>query len=253
MGEGLKGMRLRQVALVATELDRVRREIFYVLGLEDDFADPGVGHFGLHNSVMAIGDTFLEVVAPMTEGTTAGRLLERRQGDGGYMVLVQVDDLDVVDRRVQQLGARKVWETDTPAVRAFHIHPKDVGAAIVSFDEMSPPESWQWAGEGWENRKARNVAEITAVDLQSDDPETLAARWSELFERPVEMEHDYRVISLDQGRIIFRKAVDGRGDGVSGVEFRTTDLDAIALATEQLGLIWHGNQVMLCGTWFRFI
>lgn len=245
-------MRLRQVALVASELDRVRREIMYVLGLKHDFADPGVGEFGLHNSVMAIGDTFLEVVAPKTEGTAAGRLLERRQGDGGYMVLVQVEDLNLVDRRVEQLGIRKVWETHTPAVKAFHVHPRDVGAAIVSFDEMDPPESWQWAGEGWETRKAKNVTEITAVDLQSDDPEALAARWSELFQRPVEAGNKCLVMSLDQGRIMFRKAVDGRGDGVAGVEFRTDNHDAIALATEQLGLTWHGNQVMLCGTWFRF-
>lgn len=246
-------MRLRQVALVAGELAPVRREIFHVLGLKRDFADPGVGHFGLHNSVMAIGDTFLEVVAPETEGTTAGRLLKRRQGDGGYMVLIQVEDLGVIHERVERMGIRKVWETETPAVKAFHLHPKDVGAGIVSFDEMHPPESWQWAGEGWENRKAANVTAITGVDLQSEDPEALATNWSALLDRPVETEPLGRSIELDQGRINFRQAVDGRGDGVCGVEFRVHDHNAIATAAEQLGLTWHGNQIMLCGTWFRFI
>lgn len=246
-------MRLRQVALVAGELAPVRREIFHVLGLKEDFADPGVGHFRLHNSVMAIGDTFLEVVAPETEGTTAGRLLERRQGNGGYMVLIQVADLDAIDERVERLGIRKVWETETPEVKAFHLHPRDVGAAIVSFDEMHPPESWQWAGKGWENRKAANVTTITAVDLQSDSPEALASSWSALLNRPAETDRQGWAIQLDQGRINFREAVDGRGDGVCGVEFQTHDFNGIATAAEQLGLTWHGNQVMLCGTWFRFV
>ena len=73
-------MRLRQVAFVAENLMQVREELFQLLGLSEDYADPGVGEFGLENSVMTIGDTFLEVVSPTQTGTTAGRLLERRQG-----------------------------------------------------------------------------------------------------------------------------------------------------------------------------
>lgn len=246
-------MRLRQVALVANELAPVRREIFYVLGLEDDFDDPGVGFFGLHNSVMAIGDTFLEVVAPKEEGTTAGRLLERRGGDGGYMVIVQVDKLEEIDGNVQELGIRKVWETDTPEAKAFHLHPRDIGAAILSFDEMNPPASWKWAGDGWEERQAKNVSEITAVDLQSADPEALALNWSRLFGRPLQAEDDRLVMKLDRGEINFLADADGRGDGVCGVEFAVSDMNAIQVATEQLGLTWRRNQVMLCGTWFRFL
>jgi len=84
-------MWLRQVALVAKERDPVRHEIFELFGLDSDFEDEGVSVFGLHNSVMTIGDTFLEIVAPTQADTTAGRLLERMGGDGGYMILVQTD------------------------------------------------------------------------------------------------------------------------------------------------------------------
>ena len=49
-------MWLRQVALVAKERDPVRHEIFELFGLDSDFEDEGVSVFGLHNSVMTIGD-----------------------------------------------------------------------------------------------------------------------------------------------------------------------------------------------------
>ncbi|MDZ4374345.1 MAG: hypothetical protein U1C74_23385, partial [Phenylobacterium sp.] len=73
-------MRLRQIALVARDLEAVKADIVAVLGLGGDYADPGVGKYGLRNAVWPIGDTFLEVVSPESEGTTAGRLLDKRQG-----------------------------------------------------------------------------------------------------------------------------------------------------------------------------
>ena len=86
-------MRIRQIALVATDLATVRGQLFELLGLDDAFVDEGVGQFGLQNIVCTIGNSFLEVVSPVTDDTTAGRLLQRRGGDGGYMVILQVDDL----------------------------------------------------------------------------------------------------------------------------------------------------------------
>src|SRR5262245_66578243 len=82
-------VRLRQVALVAAELEPAVDSLCDVLGLEVAYHDPGVEVFGLRNAVMPVGDTFLEVVAPDRPGTTAGRLLDQRGGDGGYMVIVR--------------------------------------------------------------------------------------------------------------------------------------------------------------------
>ena len=73
------------------------------LGLGEPFADPGVGAFGLHNAVYAIGDTFLEVVSPTQPDTTAGRYLDRH-GDGGYMVIFQLADLDAARERAAAMG-----------------------------------------------------------------------------------------------------------------------------------------------------
>ena len=72
-------MHIRQVALVARDLEPVVADLCAVFGLEVAFRDPGVGEFGLHNAVMPVGTTFLEVVSPVREGTTAGRFLEKRE------------------------------------------------------------------------------------------------------------------------------------------------------------------------------
>jgi hypothetical protein len=90
--------RLRQVALAARRLAPVADELERQLGLHPPFHDPGVGSFGLENSVFAVGDTFLEVVAPVKDDTTAGRYLDRRGGDCGYMAIFQVDDMAAVRR-----------------------------------------------------------------------------------------------------------------------------------------------------------
>src|SRR5436305_3218301 len=85
--------RLRQAVLVARDLKSVMQRLEDELGLHDPFHDDGVGHFGLANAVYAVGDTFLEVVSPLRPDTAAGRELERRGGDGGYMAMFQVGDI----------------------------------------------------------------------------------------------------------------------------------------------------------------
>ena len=89
----LTGPRLRQVAVVARDCGQVAGELRRVFGWPPPFHDPGVGRFGLTNAVFAVGDTFVEVVAPAQPDTTAGRYLKRRGGNGGYMAIFQVRDL----------------------------------------------------------------------------------------------------------------------------------------------------------------
>jgi hypothetical protein len=72
------GPRLRQVAVVARDCGQVAGELRRAFGWPPPFHDPGVGRFGLTNAVFAVGDTFVEVVAPAQPDTTAGRYLSDR-------------------------------------------------------------------------------------------------------------------------------------------------------------------------------
>lgn len=174
-------LRLRQVALVARELATVAAELEAALGISDPYHDPGISHFGLQNSVWAVGDCFLEVVSPVQEGTTAGRYLDRRGADGGYMAIFQTDDIDAARGRLDDLGVRIVWQQDHEHIGGTHLHPKDVPGAIVSIDWADPPGSWHWAGPAWSGQVPDHASGgITDVTLEAADPAALAARWAEV-------------------------------------------------------------------------
>jgi hypothetical protein len=248
-------MRLRQIALVACDLEPVVADLCGVLGIEVAFRDPAVRQFGLHNAVMPIGDTFLEVVSPIEPHTTAGRFLDKRGGDGGYMVILQCDDLDTDRRRVAALGVRVVWSIDLDDIRGTHLHPRDVGGAILSLDAATPPASWRWAGPDWETAVRTDVAgEITAVELQADDPAALARRWSAVLDRPVaRTSAGITRIVLDQGAIRFVHAIDGRGDGVSGIDVAVNDRERLLAAARGRRLPVADDHVVICGTRIRLV
>ncbi|GAA6135412.1 hypothetical protein NBRC116188_22020 [Oceaniserpentilla sp. 4NH20-0058] len=246
-------LKVRQIALAARNLESARTDVFELLGIESAYIDLEVGVFGLHNSLMVIGNSFLEIVSPTVEGTTTGRLLERRGGDGGYMVITQVGDLDTVMERVNGLGIRNIWESDFPGeARAVHLHPKDVPGAICSFDEMMPPESWKWAGPNWEDRRAKYVSDIVGVELQSEDPASMAEIWSKVFDRPLDVQGEAIVMPVDDGEIRFVKATDGRGEGLGGVTLSTKHWNEIAAIAEKRELTVTNRMIMICGTRFTF-
>ena len=113
---------IRQIALVARDLEPAVQSLREHLAIDISHRDPGVGLFGLHNAVMPVGTTFLEVVSPTREGTSAGRLLERRGGDGGYMIMLQTDSLARERARFAELGVREVFsvtEADIDEVRGI--------------------------------------------------------------------------------------------------------------------------------------
>ena len=166
---------MRQVALVARDCGQVAGELRRTFGWPPPFHDPGVGRFGLTNAVFAVGDTFVEVVAPAQPDTTAGRYLERRGGDGGYMAIFQVRDLAAARRRVAGLGVRVVWTADLPDIAATHLHPGDVPGAIVSLDWATPEQSWRWAGPSWTGRAPEHApGGVTGLTVEVSDPAAAA-------------------------------------------------------------------------------
>ena len=213
-------IRLRQVVIVAGELDPVVDALCRTFDVEVGYRDPGVGEFGLVNALMPVGDQFVEVVSPQQEGTTAGRLLDRRGGDGGYMVIVQCDDLDRRRARMPELGVRVVWQHDRPDVRGTHLHPRDVGGAILSIDEARPPESWPWAGPEWQDHVRTSVVDaVVGVTVAADDPAAMAARWAEAIDARLD---GPTAVRLDDAVITLVAAGD-RGEGVDGFDLRATD------------------------------
>ena len=212
-------MRLRQVALVAGDLDQVEVDLVDQLAVAACAHDLGVEMFGLRNVLFPVGDTVLEVVAPIEEGTAAGRHLQRRGGDGGYMVILQTDDMEGFRDRIGEMDVRVVLEARMPGIVGLHLHPRDVGGAILSVDETDDWTAWPWAGLNWrDHRQTDLVSGIVAGEIQAGAPVAMAGRWGEVLGRRT----GGTVVALDGGEIRFVPVLDGRGEGVAGVELRAS-------------------------------
>ncbi len=248
-------MRLRQFVWVASELAPAVGEIRDVLGLEVCYSDPGVGEFGLENALLPIGGNFLEVVVPTRDGTAAGRHLQRRGGDGGYMVILQCGDALAERQRIEALGVRTVWRHDLDDACATHFHPSDLPGAILSIDHMVPGvdwhqemTGWKWAGPEWRGFVRTHVTQAMAgVTIQGDDPAALAAAWGRVLDRPVRDGAHGSKILLDNARLRFVAPQDERGLGVVGIDVLCQDRHAILAAAEARGARLGDDQVMVAG------
>lgn len=229
-------LRLRQIAFVAHDLDAVVGQLHEALGVEVAFRDPGVATFGLDNAVMPVGDQFIEVVAPVREGTAGGRYLDRRNGDGGYMVILQSDRHELRKQRVAELGIRTVLQHDGREYHIMQLHPADTGGSFLEIDEQIGGDDiggpWEPAGPDWQRaRRTHVVTGISAAELQSPDPAALAERWSAILERPVRLVEGVPTIALDNADLRFVEAVDGRGEGLGGIDLAAASTQIASIPT----------------------
>jgi hypothetical protein len=255
-------IRLRQICLVAQQLAPVIEDFKAVVGLQVCFKDPEVAVFGLENSLMPVGSNFIEVVAPVKENTAAGRYLKRRNGDGGYMVICQCDSHATQLARKQRAAAlniRVAWEHESKGFHAMQLHPADTGGAFFEIDwdaKGEPDGNWAPAGgSGWTAaRRLDVVTAYSAVELQSADPRGLAERWSKIAELPLRNDARGRLeMALDNATVRFVEDLDGRGEGLGGIDVVVADRQRLLDAAERRGLRVANDEVVLCGTRFYLV
>ena len=232
-------MDIRQIVMVSGLRDPIVNDLCELFNFEVAFNDPGVAHFGLENAVIPIGTDFLEVVSPVEENTTAGRYLNKRGGDGGYMIIIQVDKFEDSQKLVNEYNIKTVWETDLPKAKAMHLHPKQMGGAILSLDWMEPKESWKWAGPNWEKNISGPIKGIDGVEIQSDDPELMLNTWLRVL-GDVERDHENKIL-LDNTWIKFSQATDGRGPGISAFSLKAENSNEIIERAQNLGFMVDGT------------
>lgn len=206
--------RLRQIALVAADLDAVVDRLGTVLGLRVAHRDPAVAAFGLRNAVLPLGTQFVEVVSPTRPGTAGGRQLERLGGDGGYMVIGHVGpapaDHEALRARVEQLGVRiALASTGDDGYRLLQLHPADTGGSFLELDFQpggdDPTGPWMPAGRHWRDAVRTEVVHaITGVEIRVRGAAEVAARWGAVTGCPVAE----GVLTLDNATVTF-----GEGSG----------------------------------------
>ncbi|MBD3647300.1 MAG: VOC family protein [Pseudomonadales bacterium] len=251
-------IQLRQICLVAAELEPVVQDLTDILGIERCYVDPGVGQFGLENTLMPIGYNFLEVVAPVEDNTAAGRYLQRRQGDGGYMVITQADSKATqlqVRQNAQDNDVRVAFESERGDWHLIQLHPRDMVAAFLEIESDAHNDfTGHWhpvGGTGWEDKVKQDVTvDIIGVELQAADPHALADLWSRVTGLPVEGD-DTPMIRLNNATLRFVEETDGRGPGLGGLDIAVANPGHIRERAEARGKLISEDRVDICGVrWY---
>ena len=252
-------IQLRQICLVARKLEPVIQDLTAILGINRCFVDPGVGVFGLENTLMPIGRNFLEVVAPIEENTAGGRYLDRRNGDGGYMVSTQADNLESqqqVRQNALDNGVRVAHETVRDDWNLCQLHPGDLKAAFFEIESDSHNDfQGHWhpvGGLGWEDKVKQDITvDYLGVELQSPDPLELAELWGKVAGLNIARNGAEFSMDFNNATIRFVEAEDGRGPGLGGLDIAVANRDHILSEAENRDCFVSEDRVDICGTrWY---
>ncbi|MBC7984701.1 MAG: hypothetical protein H7Y02_12710 [Candidatus Obscuribacterales bacterium] len=246
-------LRLRQICIVAPSL-RPATQLAEICGVSICHRDPLVNEFGLENALLAFGPTFVEFVAPIADNTSATRFLAKHPQGGGYMVILDCDELPVMRAHVESLGVRIAHASDlrnaskqaaTPelaqALRDYggfaniQLHPRDTGATMLEFNWTEGGESiygaYAPAGPRWQPfARATPDHILMAAELQSPNPQVLADKWSAILKRPTKRSNSHIAIELDVGAIHF---VHGPHEKFTALSVQVPDVACVIDAARQ--------------------
>lgn len=242
-------MRLRQICLVAPQLAPVISDIAEIMGLAVCYHDGNVAKYGLENALLPVDTILLEVVAPLKDGTTAGRFIEKTNGCGGYMAIFCCNDPDERGRNANALGVRTANVIDHAPYHGVQLHPRDCRAAFIEFNHTEGSDdilgAYPPAGPDWQKYIRKDVTQaLTGVEMQSPDPQGLAAHWG-------------GIIGVAAGGAELRlpnavfRFVKGPSEIMSALEFRVVDATHVLHVARSKGLAVAGNEFLLGGVTFR--
>jgi hypothetical protein len=254
-------LRLRQICLVARQLEPIAEDLKTIFDLEVCYRDPLVAAFGVHNVLLPFGTSFLEIVAPVRENTAAERYLVRRNGDGGYMTIFDSDELGRWRKHASSLGVREAmffesefFETD--GFQILQLDPRDTGGALLEINRAEGGANlgiYPNAGRNWRDQVRTGTAQaLVGVELQSDEPEQLAARWGGILLTPVtKVSNAEWRLSVDNATVRFVPINDDRGEGLGGVDVQVREPDKVKDIARERGLTVSRDFILIGGVRFN--
>ncbi|MGJ4890886.1 VOC family protein [Bradyrhizobium sp. HKCCYLRH3099] len=248
-------LHLRQICLVARRLEPVVSDIAAIMGLEVCYRDPHVGKYGLENALLPVGPILLEVIAPIRDGTAAGRFLDKSGGRGGYMAILSCDDPDGRAARANALGVRTANVIDHETYHGVQLHPRDCRAAFIELNHTDGSDDvlgpYPPAGPDWTRAIRHDVTTaLTEVVLQSPEPSALAAHWERILDlTPAANSEGDWTLSLPNAAI---RVTTGERECMSGLCFRT-DVAVVLDAARARGYAVSGNGFEIAGVTFAVV
>jgi hypothetical protein len=246
-------LRLRQICLVAPQLEPDVSDIAAIMGLRVCYRDANVAKYGLENALLPVDTILLEVVAPLQPGTAAGRFLDKTGGRGGYMAIFCCDDPDARARHAGTIGVRVANRIDHAPYRGVQLHPRDCRAAFIEFNHTDGSDDiigpYPPAGPDWPQSIRRDVTQaLTEVEMQGPDPAGLAEHWGRILEIPVAHgPSGAPELKLPNASLRF---VRGESEIMSGLTFRVGDVARVRDAARARGHAVSGDSFELGGVTF---
>ncbi len=247
-------LRLRQICLVAPELDPVISDISEIMGLAVCYRDRNVEKYGLVNALMPVDTILLEVVSPFRDGTAAGRFIDKTGGRGGYMAIFACDDPDARAKAANALGVRTANVITHAPYHGVQLHPRDCRAAFIEFNHTDGSDdvlgAYPPAGPDWQTFIRKEVTQaLTGVEMQSPDPAALAAHWGRILGLPVSRGEGGAIeLKLPNAALRF---VEGENEIMSALDFRVADVDNVCEAARARGYDVSDNEFLIGGVEFK--
>lgn len=240
-------LRLRQICLVAADIAKAEADITAVLGVPVCYRDPNVAEYGLENLLFPLGPDILEVVVPTRDDTAAGRFLERSAGQGGYMVIMDCNDVPRRRAHAEAIGVRVAHAIAHDGYDGVQLHPRDCRAAMLDFnctDGGEPLDGpYHPAGDAWPSIvRPDALPRLASITVESADPDDLAAHWGRIMELPVLPGPELRPT---RGRITFARC--DSGERLIGLTLAVADPAQTLAAAAARGLEHGPDWVWLCG------
>jgi hypothetical protein len=249
-------MRLRQICLVAPQLEPVIADIAAIMGLAECYRDGNVAKYGLVNALLPVDTILLEVVVPFRDGTAAGRFLEKTGGRGGYMAIFCCEDPDARAKLANAIGVRTANVITHAPYHGVQLHPRDCRAAFIEFNHTDGSDDvlgpYPPAGPEWQKFIRKDVTQaLTGVEMQSPDPLALAEHWGRIIGVAITRgDNGDAELRLPNCRFRF---VKGEAEIMSALEFRVRDVAAVCEAARGRGYSVSGNEFLLGGVSFRLV
>ena len=125
-------MKVDHIGIATRQLDEALALWQDVLGLELDSTEE-VTEQGVRVAMLAIGDTHIELLEPLSAGSPVGKFLDKR-GPGIHHIAVRVSDIGATLTQLKEKGTRLIDET--PRVGAggclvAFVHPSSANGVLL--------------------------------------------------------------------------------------------------------------------------
>jgi len=127
---------LDHIGIAVKSLDSVK--IYKALGLTVDHVE-SVESQGVKTAFIAVGDTNLELLEPLSPDSPVGKFIEKR-GEGIHHICFRVNDLEAHLARLQQQGFRLINEAPVPGAqgcRVAFLHPASGNGVLIELSEST--------------------------------------------------------------------------------------------------------------------